>query len=237
MRKVIFVLVAIIISGCTPRMSSRTNTGDDTATVPIEMGENGGSETQPGIQNPQQVQRDVFLPYEVAINETASLVIRENGTIEFGNNVFVYVERYISYPEITLTTHRGNNVYGINILEQVGCAVIWHTLLFNVATMEKIPFEKHRDFIFGGFFAMGSNFILTSREKAWAFDDSTGGLLWTQTFTQRSGRRITANADHLLINDANGNKYQIFGDGRKINSSTGQIWEPREAVASKGDTQ
>jgi len=206
---------------------------------------------QSTFQCRQPFARSVFLPHEFAVKNGAPFITKEDGTIEFGGNVFVYKivdERDPFENEVYLTTHKKNNLLGVDILVQYYTGgTRSYTHLFNTATKQEIsiPFDVNTHVDFWGFFAIddrliavfaervfahddstgeilrdefGSLFVLTSTEKAYAFDSATGELLWTQTFNlMRSGRGIIADFDdRLIFDDANGHRYRLFGDGRKV---------------------
>jgi outer membrane protein assembly factor BamB len=166
----------------------------------------------------------VSLPFELVLNENENeneiLMIMANGIIEFGGNFFVYKENGDEYPikyEVLITTYTKNNLYGINILEETEYGGnIEHTIIFDIKTKQEILYEKDEYFRFWDFFSIGNCFILASAENAYAFNDSTGELLWTQTYSQRDGKGIIINKDHFITEDSNGNKYRIYGDGQKI---------------------
>jgi len=173
------------------------------------------------FRNNDEKKISVILPYEILINENKKLIIRESGLIEFGNNVFIYKKEKIEYPDVKvlITFSAKDNLFGINILETVSDgAVISYVLIFNIETEKEIqiPFnEKGRYFSFWGFFHIGNCFIITSAERASGYNSITGELLWTQTY-RLNGSSIVKNKDHLIINDIDGNKYRIYGDGRKM---------------------
>jgi len=177
------------------------------------------------FQNQQPFERSVFLPHEFTVNEYRSLVIRKNGIIEFGGNVFVsriVDEITPSDNEITLTTHVKNNLLGVDItyLDRIANR---HMHIFNIASREKIaiPFDADAFATFQGFFSMGNRFILLTYEsmavhddatgeflrdtlgrlirletgKVYAFDDATGELLWTQAYSYRFGMGRVFTAD------------------------------------------
>jgi len=194
------------------------------------------------LQNWQPLERNVFLPHEIAVTEDAPLIIRENGTgiIEFGGNVIefgggvVYDERPFG-GSVWITTYTKNNLFGLNVSVQYrtsGTASYMH--IFNIATREKIviPFSTNTFVDYMGFMAIENRFILATNQmistiddatgeriftqvgKIYAFDDASGELLWIQTLNNPilGRRRINANADHLIVGD----RYRIFGDdGRK----------------------
>ncbi|MDR2313916.1 MAG: hypothetical protein LBE02_05215 [Spirochaetaceae bacterium] len=161
----------------------------------------------------------VQLPYEIILNENEKLIIRENGIIEFCKKFFVYKKRGMEYPiyESLLTVNRKNNLCGINIMEEMNDgAYASYTLIINIKTKQDVPYEKDGFFRFRDFFSIKNYFILVFAEKAYAFDDSNGELLWMQTYKQKDGRRIIINEDHFIIDDMDGNRYKIYGNGRKI---------------------
>jgi hypothetical protein len=161
----------------------------------------------------------VVLPFEIVINEYEKIVIKENGFIEFDNKEFLYNEYGMEDPihEALVTIFIKNNLCGINILEQTNSGgVIDHTFIINTKTKKEISYEKSNDSSFWGFFSINNNFILTYGVKAYVFNDLTGELLWTQTYKQRNGKTIIYNGDYLIIDDIDGNKYRIYGDGRKL---------------------
>jgi len=174
------------------------------------------------VRNTDQNQISVNLPYEKTINESKKLIIKENGMIEFGNNVFIYNKDGLQYHDIkVLITFSGkDNLFGVNILETVSDgAVIDYTLIFNIETQEEIQiplYEKGRYFGLWGFFDIGNCFILTSGKKAYGYNSITGELLWIQEYRLKNGSSIVNNKEYLLIDDIDGNKYKIYGDGRKI---------------------
>jgi hypothetical protein len=193
----------------------------ETVPLPFEADAIDELITQQVIQETQQAvskEEIVSLPHEILIKENFKLIIQVNGTIKFGDNLIVYKddgENKLLLDEVFIRTFSKSNLFGINIMEDVGGAFAGYTLIFNIATNEEIQFEKEGLFGFWGFFSIENIFILTFAEKAFAFDDSTGELLWTQTYRQRDGRRIIFNDNHLVIDDMDGNRYKIFGDGRK----------------------
>jgi len=158
----------------------------------------------------------VSLPFEITVTEKEKLLLKENGIIEFANKTFVYKEDGEKYPiryNALITIYCKNNLCGLNIMEETGTS---YTIIINIKAKKEIPYEKDPYFRFWDFFAIENYFILTSAEKAFAFNDSTGELLWTQTYQQRDGRKIIANKDHFIIDDVDGNRYRINKDGNKI---------------------
>jgi hypothetical protein len=162
----------------------------------------------------------VSLPFEILLNRNEKLIIRENGIIEFGGNFFVYKENGEKYPikyEALITTYIKNNLYGINILEETEYGgYIDHTIVIDIKTKQEVPYEKDEYFRFWDFISMQNCFVLVSAEKAYAYDDITGELMWTQIYRQKDGRRIIVNDDHFIIDDVDGNRYKIFKNGEKV---------------------
>ena len=219
MKKIAFLLIAIVAFGCTPRTESSAiidGTKTDLFSHELEVSKDVVIEITQELQQEWEI---VFLPFEVAINEYTLIIIRENGKIEFGDNVFVFKEAGEKFPllfETGITTFKRNNLFAINITEETGWGLRDYTFIFNIETRENISFEIVECFFrFWGFFAIENMLILTSNENAYGFDDSTGELLWTQSYSQRDGRRIIFNDDRIIIDDNDGNMYMIFGDGRK----------------------
>jgi hypothetical protein len=168
----------------------------------------------------QTEKKVVSLPSEILLNGNEKLIIRENGTIVFGEKIFIYKKRGMEYPikyEALITTYAKNNLYGINILEETEYGgYISYTIIIDLKTKQKVPCEKDEYFRFWDFFSLQNCFILASAEKAYAYDDITGELLWIQIYRQKDGRRIIVNNDHFIIDDVDGNRYKIFKDGEKI---------------------
>jgi hypothetical protein len=167
----------------------------------------------------QTEKRVVLLPFEILLNEKEKLIIRENGIVEFDEKFFVYKRNGEEYPinESLLTIYTKNNLYGINILEETSRGgFISYTIIINIKTKKEITYEKDEYYRFWDFFSIQNCFILASAEKAYAFNDETGELLWTQIYGQKDGRKIIVYNDHFTIDDRDGNKYKIYGDGRKV---------------------
>ena len=163
-------------------------------------------------------QKVVSLPFEMLIDEEEKLLIKENGFIRFCNEDFMYKKNGTEYPihEARITLYSKNNLYGVNILEDVGGAFTSYTLVINIKTKKEIPYAKDINFRFWDFLSIENCFILASAEKAYAYNDLTGELLWTQTYRQKDGRKIILNGDHFIIDDVDGNRYGIYINGQKI---------------------
>jgi outer membrane protein assembly factor BamB len=168
----------------------------------------------------QKIEDTVFsLPFEITVIGSGKLRIKENGLIEFGDKVFIYKENGSRHPihEAMITIYRKNNLCGVNVLEEVSDgAYISYTLIIDIKIPKEVSYEKDPDFSFWDFFSIKKCFILVSNRKAYAFNDSTGELLWIQPYRQKAGRKIIVNEDHFIIDDIDGNKYRIYEDGRKI---------------------
>lgn len=167
----------------------------------------------------QTEKKVVSLPHEILLNGNEKLTIKENGIIEFGNTFFVYKEAGERYPvkEALLTTYTKNNLYGIDILEETNSGgFIGYTIIINIKTKQEVLYEKNEFFRFWDFFSLQNCFILAFAEGAYAFDDSTGELLWTQIYKQKDGKKIIVNSDHFIIDDIDGNRYRLYRNGRKI---------------------
>jgi hypothetical protein len=223
----LFLLIIFIFLGCTPKVipqaveMAETIVIEDITSLPNETAINIELMTHRPILELQQSIRTeeiVFFPYEMVINDNVKFIFRENGTILFGDKVFVFKNDGERSPihESLITRYSKNNLLGLNIMEQTYFGgIISYTHIFNIAIKEEISFDKDEYFRFWNFFTIENNFILVSAEKAYAFNSLTGELLWTQTYKQRDGIRITPSDDHFIIEDVDGNIYKIFGDGRK----------------------
>jgi len=167
----------------------------------------------------------VSIPYKMTINERILFSIRDNGIVEIDDNVYVYSEYSngtVRENDVLFRLYDKNNLFGINILEQFfDGGVLGYTLLYNAETKELFMNQRDhindlgQDTIFWDFFSIGNHFIVAFGAKAYAYNDFTGELLWTQVYYQKDGTRIIIYDDSFVINDKDGNKYRIYGDGRK----------------------
>ena len=144
----------------------------------------------------------VILPYELEITEKIKLTIRETGVMELNDKTFVYrKDDYMFFWEegVMVRIYSSENLCGIDIMEQTWSGgIIGYTHILNLETQEEIPYERYEYFRFWGFFSFENIFIMTSAEKAYAFNDSTRELLWTQTYMQRDGNSIIKEEDYLI---------------------------------------
>jgi hypothetical protein len=164
--------------------------------------------------------KSVLLPFEASIEGNEVLIIKKEGIIEFGNKVFVFKKDGVKYPiqnKADISVYGKNNLLGVNVTELiVDGFLVLYTFIINIETQKEIFYEKVPRFLFWDFFSIKNYFIVVSDEKAYAFNDSTGELIWTQTYRQKNGQRIMYYEDHFIINDKDGNNYKILEDGKKI---------------------
>ena len=179
---------------------------------------------QAALQGQPALERSVLLPYKTMAGGIP-LVIKADGTIEFGSNEFKYMTVQEEDPfsnEILLITYRKNNLLGMSILIQYyDTGVAEFACVFNTATGEKVSRDTSVFYSFWNLLALDDLLILASDREAYAFDSFTGELMWTQTYTQKESDPITGNDGYLIITDVDGNIYKIFGDGRKELSEPG----------------
>jgi len=225
MNRIIFVLSIIIaISGCTPRILPHTDTNEETiiieksAAISEELIIQSCTDFEQSIKIDRQI---LALPVDMTINENINIIVRKNGLVEIDGKLFVYKtvdERQSFEDDISLTLYKKNNLLGMNIgIQYFTGGTAPYTLVINIETMEELQFEKYPDILtlFRDFISIDNIFIIALCVVAYAYDDSTGELLWMQAYNQRLDRRIIVNADHFIIDDIDGNKYRIYSDGRK----------------------
>ncbi|MCL2720178.1 MAG: hypothetical protein FWD47_02430 [Treponema sp.] len=174
--------------------------------------------------NPRRRETKYFsdsLPFELTIIEDTDLKINKNGTFEFGNNIFSFMDVSEDHPfsdDIGLFIYHKNNLLGICIsIQYLSGGSVGYVHVININTKEDITFEKYPDVLnrLREFFYIDNIFITAFDERAYAFDDYTGELLWTQRYNLKDGKRVIMYDDHFIIDDEDGYKYKIYGDGRK----------------------
>lgn len=223
---VLVLLLVITLTGCvrkTPRQVIEELVVIEKEGAMVETGT---------IKNGNRFRRErerneivVLIPHEMVINENIKLTIKDDGLISFNDNVFVYSENsneaLTRWYGISLRWYARNNLIGIDITEQHSGGVASYVLVYNTETQELLVNQDNYISELGqssslwDFFTIGNNFIVAFGIKAFSYDNTTGELLWTQTYNMRSGRRIIIYNDSFVIDDRNGNRYRIYGDGRK----------------------
>ena len=173
------------------------------------------------VQKSETQKRNVPIPCEIPINNIDKVIIRDGGIIEYFDKVILYNEfSNDSYREnnILLRTYEKNNLLGINFIEQhFTGGVVGYTLVINKNTKKEVIFINDGDILdmLYDYTSIDNKFILVYTERAYAFDNSTGELLWTQTFHLGGKKRLIFYNDYFIIDDEDGNRYRIHGDGRK----------------------
>ena len=208
----ILFFILVIMSGCVRK-------------IPLQTVNETESIENMVIRNSETQRKIVSLPFEMEINENNILSIKDNGIIEFNGKEFKFSEdsnATVRQNDIEIRFYGRNSLFGIRISEQLFCGgVRGFIFVYNTETHELLINqiehlnEQGRGVTLWDFFNIKNNFIVVFSTKAYAFDDLTGELLWTQTYWQASGRRIVIYDDFFLIDDRDGNRYKIFGDGRK----------------------
>jgi len=164
----------------------------------------------------------VSLPFEIIIKKNEKLLIKENGIIEFNNKEFVYKKAGAENPlrrnEAMVTIYNKNNLCGVDIIEEVwnGDDIVsnLYTQIINTKTLTEVILPRD-PFCLINFFSIENCFVAAFAGEAYGFDDSTGDLLWTQTYDEIFDMRIIIDKDHFIIHDDNGNRYKIYSDGKK----------------------
>jgi len=172
------------------------------------------------IQESSRQRYYVTLPFEITIIDDIKLIVYNNGTFDLGSKKFTYMEIYEDLPfedDVVVSIYHENNLLGVNIsIQYLTGGNVLYTHVINIETLEDIPFKDQGLFILlKDFFSIDNIFIAAFNKRAYGFDDNTGDLLWTQTYNLQDGEIVIINDDHFVIDDKDGNKYRIYGDGRK----------------------
>jgi len=176
------------------------------------------------IQRKNEIIREAVIPYEMMINERVKFLIKDNGIVEIDDNVYVYSEYSngtVRTNDVLLRYYGENNIFGIYIVEQnFSGGTVGFTIIYNAETQELLMNQSnYKDELqpvhLYDFFSIRNHFIVAFDIKAHAYDDLTGELLWTQVYNQKMGKSFILYNDHFVVDDEDGNKYRIYGDGRK----------------------
>ena len=225
MKKILVIFfILITVSGCAKKVPLQLNKEIENSGVVVIQNGVVINENQM-VQKSATQEKIVSLPFEMTINENSKLTITNNGMIIFDDNVFIYNENSnetVRENDIMLKITSKNNLLGIYITEQYySGGTIEYTFVYNVNANELLinqrshMNEQGQWSSFWDFFSMGNKFLVVLSDKAYAYNDTTGELLWTQTFCLRRSRRVIIYNDRFLIDDEDGNRYSIYSDGRK----------------------